>query len=123
MEPLVKCTPQYDEVLEISNILRENDWTHIDSHKGNFMCRPSTGAVVVIDFGWAVKKGDKNYKKHNWAKSYPDITYEQMQVFHDKLLSEQFIPFDYPNREKILKPLYIKYYKTLAELNKSKKKN
>ena len=118
METLEKCRPTYKEVLDVSNKIRAKGWTHIDSHRGNFMCRAGTNEVVAIDFGWAIKESDQTYEKHQWARSFPGITYKEMKVFHDKLLAEHFLDPTDPNRSKILKPILEKYHKTLINLRK-----
>ena len=42
--------------------MKEKGWLHVDTHPGNVMCK--NGKMIMIDFGWAVKKGKKNYPDH-----------------------------------------------------------
>ena len=94
-EKLNECDVTYEQVDDILNKLNDLGWLHTDSHQGNFMCKKD-GTVVVIDFGWAVKKGEKGYKFHPWNKYYgqyydPPLTYDELKIMQDRLVAKQFL--------------------------------
>ena len=64
IEKLEKCKDlNYNKIKNILKKLEDKGWLHIDSHRGNFMCRPGTNDIIIIDFGWATTKDD-NFALH-----------------------------------------------------------
>ena len=70
------------EVKNLLDRLLKRGWLHVDIHKGNVCENTKTGKLVLIDFGWAVKKGQKTYPDHpltklaNWK--YPNYTFDDL---------------------------------------------
>jgi serine/threonine protein kinase len=71
IEKLDKCPKEKfnyynkDSAKELDDVLEKiykKGWLHVDVHPGNIMCK--NGKFIMIDFGWAVKKGQKSYPKH-----------------------------------------------------------
>jgi predicted Ser/Thr protein kinase len=106
MEKLFNCPVKphkeiYTDVKKILDILKMNGWLHIDIHNGNIMCREN-GKIVLIDFGWAVKKGKKNYPNHILSKENNKIlTYNQLELLQDYNLE-----FGFGSDKELLNKLY-----------------
>ena len=75
IEKLDKCPEEKfdyenkDSAKELDDVLEKiykKGWLHVDVHPGNIMCK--NGKFIMIDFGWAVKKGQENYPKHPLSK-------------------------------------------------------
>ena len=96
LESLEKCDATYESVREVLDKLEDLGWIHADSHSGNFMCRKD-GTLVVIDFGWAIKKGKKTYPQHHWSKQIGyNLTYDDIKFFQDRIVANEFLPEDNP---------------------------
>ena len=101
MERLEKCKPEWGTIKLILDELHDRDWVHVDTHKGNIMCRPNTGEFVLIDYGWSVKFPGKRGKDKNsavarkWKKS---LTFEDMKILEKHNLLNDF---DMPDTERI----------------------
>ena len=89
MEKLVKCelTEEeiYKQIKSITRKLNKNGWLHVDIHSDNFLCRDNAKKIVMIDFGWAVKKGplgnNQTYPYHPLSKRYrKPVTWEFLSV-------------------------------------------
>jgi hypothetical protein len=114
MEKVFECKkPQigmkkYKNIERSLEIIRENDWLHTDVHAGNFMCR-ADGSIVIIDFGYGVKKGKDNYPDHPFSKQIQDAyTFNELKIVQDWLAIEEFGKKRYPN--------YIPYKKKYDDL-------
>jgi serine/threonine protein kinase len=66
IEKLQKCDLNkkqiYEETTKVLDKIYKAGWLHVDIHKDNIMCR-NGNSLVVIDFGWAIKKGPKGDKQ------------------------------------------------------------
>ena len=70
--------------------MKKYGWLHVDTHKGNIMCREN-GDFVLIDFGWAVKKGQKNYPEHPLSLSNKKaFTYKDLIITQNYNLEAEF---------------------------------
>jgi len=63
MEKLKSCSFEtwsnsYTHLKHMLNILYNSGWLFVDIHKGNFLCKTkgNKDEIILIDFGWAVKK-------------------------------------------------------------------
>jgi tRNA A-37 threonylcarbamoyl transferase component Bud32 len=90
MEKMEKCSKEefnkndkriYIKIKKVLEKFKSKGWLHIDIHKGNIMCK--NGKFVLIDFGWAVKKGKKTYPNHpislNFGGNLP-LTYKDLEL-------------------------------------------
>ena len=76
IEKLVECDltgeDEYIQIKKILDKLYKAGWLHVDTHPGNIMCADKGKKVVIIDFGWAVKRGpkgeDQTYTDHPLRK-------------------------------------------------------
>ena len=61
MEKLAICkmtsSEKYKQIKKNLEKIYNAGWLFIDIHPGNFLCRNNGKDLVLIDFGWAVKKG------------------------------------------------------------------
>jgi len=57
----------YDELTKALDILRENNWLHVDTHIGNVM-QDEQGNLKLIDFGMAVEMNQRDYPDHSLSK-------------------------------------------------------
>lgn len=70
LEKLVKCSKiSLARLQTLLKKLEDQGWLHVDVHSGNIMCTTKR-RMVLIDFGWAVKKGEFPFANH------PNRTYE-----------------------------------------------
>ena len=62
MDFLTTCKPKpkLEQVRFLLTKLEKLGWLHVDTHSGNLLC-DSKGQVKLIDFGWAIKKGQAVY--------------------------------------------------------------
>ena len=73
IEKLVKCPKiSLTRLQTLLKKLENQGWLHVDVHSGNIMCTTKS-RMVLIDFGWAVKKGEFPFLNH------PNRTYERLK--------------------------------------------
>ena len=90
IEKLKDCSFPYFPAEEVKNaleIIETMGWLHVDTHACNFMCNDA-GALVLIDFGHAVKrtsKGDEQtYPEHPLSSRLnKDATYRDLKLEQD----------------------------------------
>ena len=97
MEKLENCSKKdYDKntYIKIKKVLekfKSKGWLHVDMHTGNVMCK--NGKFILIDFGWAVKKGQKTYPNHplslNFGGNLP-LTYKDLELTQELNLLRNF---------------------------------
>jgi hypothetical protein len=82
-DKLVNSKKNYEEISKLLHRMKEKGWLHVDTHsKGNVMCKD--GKMIMIDFGWAAKKGKKNYPDHPVSKSIgKPVTWENLEVVQE----------------------------------------
>lgn len=100
MEKLYPCTHNdnfmWKEVGKKLNIIQDAGYLHLDIHKGNVMCNKD-GQVVLIDFGYAVKRTEQGNKQE-----YPDnivsqsygisLTWEYLKLIEENMYNINFNP-------------------------------
>ena len=80
----------YNDIVSALNIIDDEGWLHIDMHSGNVMCRKD-GSIVLIDFGWAVKRGEVNYPEHNVSKQLSsDLEYDDLKIIQNWFTAKNF---------------------------------
>jgi hypothetical protein len=85
MEKVFPCksvndSSKYKKIKSALKIILNNGWLHLDVHIGNIMCKKD-GSIVLIDFGYAVKKGKDNYPDHNFSKQLKyKMTFDQLEI-------------------------------------------
>lgn len=87
MEKLEKCSKKdydknvYTKITKVLEKFKSKGWLHVDMHIGNVMCK--NGKFILVDFGWAVKKGQKTYPNHplslNFGGNLP-LTYKDLEL-------------------------------------------
>ena len=91
IEKLDKCDKSKflhskEDYKEITNLLKkfkDKGWLLVDIHPGNVMCK--NGKFILIDFGWAVKKGKKNYPNNPLSKRVGvAYTYGDLEAAQEK---------------------------------------
>jgi len=118
MERLYKCfninrTTIYNQVSNILEKFNKLGWLIVDLHYGNFMCREN-GELVLIDFGWAVKRGPMGnyelYTKHPVLKIYGRyrISWAELELIQSYLLQTGFNPNEKDERYKSVVEKYSK---------------
>jgi hypothetical protein len=84
--PYDKFNRDKDTYKEVSNLLKklkEKGWLHVDTHYGNIMCK--NGKFILIDFGWAVKKGQKTYPDNPLSiKLGEPLTFRDLELAQEK---------------------------------------
>jgi hypothetical protein len=101
MEKLYHCN-KYDENfmwIEVGkklDIIREAGYLHVDIHKDNVMCKKD-GTVVLIDFGYAVKRTIKldkqEYPDNMVSQSYNlPLTWEYLEILQENNHNRWFNP-------------------------------
>jgi hypothetical protein len=85
----------YKQMKKILAKLLKAGWLHVDTHTGNVMC--SGKKVIIIDFGWAVKrtsKGDKQlYTGHplgGWMDDNKPLPWNFFKAAQDVNFESQF---------------------------------
>jgi len=86
----------YSQIKQGLAELLKHDWLFVDIHRGNFMCGKN-GKVVLIDFGWAVKKehlGDAQiYPYHPLSEKFKKpITWKFLKIVQNHNLDFNFHP-------------------------------
>ena len=80
----------YNDIVSALNIIDDEGWLHIDMHSDNVMCRKD-GSIVLIDFGWAVKRGEVNYPEHNVSKQLSsDLEYDDLKIIQNWFTAKNF---------------------------------
>lgn len=80
----------YKEVDILLKRFREKGWLHVDIHPGNVMCN-NKGKLVLIDFGWSVKKGKKSYPDNPLSKILDmSLTFTDLELAQKKNKEEYF---------------------------------
>jgi serine/threonine protein kinase len=99
---------KYKKLERALEIILENDWLHLDIHPGNVMCK-TDGSIVLIDFGYGVKKGKDSYPDHNFSKQAKDtFTFNELKIVQDWHAIKTFGEPSYPK--------YITYKKDYDDL-------
>ena len=100
IEKLYSCeynqSIMWEKVGKQLDIIREAGYLHVDIHKNNVMCNKD-GKVVIIDFGYAVKRteqGDKQeYPENPISKSYKlPVTWKYLEVVQKNNHNRYFNP-------------------------------
>ena len=100
MEKLYPCKHDdnfmWKEVGKKLDIIRQAGYLHVDIHPNNVMCKKN-GTVVLIDFGYSVKRTDKGDKQE-----YPDnkvsqnyklpLTWEYLEIVQENNHNRYFNP-------------------------------
>jgi uncharacterized protein (DUF1810 family)/GNAT superfamily N-acetyltransferase len=100
MEKLYPCKYDdnfiWEEIGKKLDIIRKAGYLHVDIHPNNVMCKKD-GTVVLIDFGYAVKRTDKGDKQE-----YPDntvsqkyklpLTWEYLEIVQENNYNRYFNP-------------------------------
>jgi hypothetical protein len=132
IEKLYHCKYNYnfmwEEVGKKLDIVKEAGYLHVDIHPDNVMCKKD-GTVVLIDFGYAVKRTIKldkqEYPDNNVSQSYKlPLTWEYLQIIqennHNRYFNPAVISLDRKNitKEQILadKKCTKKYNDILEEI-------
>ena len=77
LEKLYACKrDNLPRVQKLISRMLTRGWLHADVHTGNIMCTKQ-GRVILIDFGWAVKKSEYPYANH------ANRTFEQLKANQD----------------------------------------
>ena len=85
----VNSEKNYEEVSKLLHRMKEKGWLHVDTHPGNVMCK--NGKMIMIDFGWAVKKGKKNYPDNPVSKRIgKPVTWENLEVVQELNVEKYF---------------------------------
>ena len=118
IEKLDKCDPtkfdinnkeNYKEITNLLKKFKEKGWLHVDIHPGNVMCK--NGKFILIDFGWAAKKGKKNYRNHPLSKKFGlEFNYGALEAAQEKN-KEQFFGYDYKKDREVDKKFMKKIHK------------
>jgi hypothetical protein len=91
-DKLVNSEKNYEEVSKLLKRMKEKGWLHVDTHPGNVMCKD--GKMIMIDFGWAVKKGKKNYPDHPLSRRLGQPMNWQALEIAQELNAEKFFGVD-----------------------------
>jgi len=107
IEKLYRCkyndSIMWEQVGKQLDIIREAGYLHVDIHKNNVMCTKD-GKVVIIDFGYAVKRTDQGDKQE-----YPEnpiskavgipVTWKYLEILqkynHNRKFNPAAIGIDY----------------------------
>jgi GNAT superfamily N-acetyltransferase len=96
MEKLYPC--EYDdnfmwkEVGKKLDIIREADYLHLDIHNDNVMCNKE-GEVVLVDFGFAIKRTDQGDKQEYITKAYKvPLTWKDLEILQEESRNYFFNP-------------------------------
>ena len=89
---------RYIQVKNALDIIKDHGWLHIDVKPDNTLCADDGRKVILIDFGWAVKKGAEGdntlYPDHPIVKkvpaSYLPITWKKLNDIQDMNLEIGF---------------------------------
>lgn len=80
----------YKEVDNLLKRFKEKGWLHVDIHPGNVMC-DNRGKLVLIDFGWSVKKGKKSYPDNPLSKILDmSLTFTDLELAQKKNKEDYF---------------------------------
>ena len=73
---------RYNKLKKVLENAGKKGWLHVDTHSGNALCKGTD--IYLIDWGWAVKKGNPSYPDHPLSKkwNFPVTSelLEQMQI-------------------------------------------
>ena len=101
MEKVMKCKKpffyrvrqheqNYNNIVAALNVIDDEGWIHIDMHKGNVMCRKD-GSIVLIDFGWAVKRGNVKYPQHEVSQQVElALDYDELKIVQNWMTAKNF---------------------------------
>ena len=110
MEKLEKCNieqlDKWKQTKEILDKVLKAGWLHIDTHRHNIMCTDAGKKVVLIDFGWAVKKGPKGDKEK--YPNHPLSKTNGCPVSWKYLKAVQFFNFENEYNPLLIDPLRVK---------------
>ena len=86
-----KTSYNFYEVRKALDKCKRAGWLHIDTHYGNVMCKGKQ--IMLIDWGWGVKKGRKSYPDHPMSKkaNYA-FSYNEMQVVQNHNVDKYWNP-------------------------------
>ena len=132
MEKLYTCT-QHNQIfmwkaVDIKlDIIRKAGYLQVDIHKENVMCNKQ-GEVVLIDFGYAVKRtkqGDKQeYPENKLSETYGiPLTWEYLEIVQENNHNSYFNPLRTDEQKITNENIHKKYTdaKTKVLLNKKQK--
>ena len=73
----------YEEITNLLKRLKSKGWLHVDTHVDNVMCK--NDKFVLIDFGWAVKKGQKTYPDNPLSiRLGESLTFKELELAQEK---------------------------------------
>lgn len=133
-ELLKQCTDitpeeKYKQIKNALAKMKAKDWLHVDIHPGNIMCADDGKKVIMIDFGWAVKKGNEGdntlYPTHPLVGRITDsgipASWKQLDKIQDANLEFNFDSYGLYDEDAFLKALK-GYYEVLnystSEINR-----
>lgn len=132
MEKLYPCIHHTDNSIWMAvgiklDIIRKEGYLQVDIHNGNVMCNKE-GQVVLIDFGYAVKrtdKGDKQeYPDHIVSENYGiPLTWEYLEIVQENNYNQYLNPKRTQQQKDRDKDIRKKYQDAKAKvlLNKQEK--
>ena len=92
----------YPEIAKISEDLMRNGWFHLDTHRGNIMRRKTTGELIIIDFGFAIRLGMNEIIASNEHLKHPmryhkllrrgEITFAKLVRYQTRLVADKWNP-------------------------------
>ena len=90
-----KTSYNFYEVRKALEKCKRAGWLHIDTHDGNVMCKGKQ--IMLIDWGWGVKKGRKSYPDHPLSKKANySFSYNEMQVVQNYNVDNYWNPLYEP---------------------------
>ena len=136
MEKLYPCIHHNNNSIWIAvgiklDIIRKAGYLQVDIHNGNFMCNKH-GQVVLIDFGYAVKRtdqGDKQeYPDHIISENYGiPLTWEYLEIIQENNYNRYLNPLMTQQQKDINANIEKKYTdaktKVVEKIRKQKDKN
>ena len=114
-----RSSKTWKEVSDLTGKLENKGWLHVDTHPGNIMCNKK-GKKILIDFGWAVKKGKRYYlPKHGGISKENNMKFTFNEI---KVSQELNIEYFFGDNDPALYKLDKKWNKIIMKRMKNAKK-
>ena len=125
IDKLERCSisieQRYDKLKKVLKNAEKKGWLHVDTHTGNAMCKGTD--MYLIDWGWAIKKGNPSYPDHPLSKKWKfPVTSELLEQIQIANFEENFgLDYDlYQDESDKADEMYEKAKKEYAEKKRSR---